>query len=94
MDSIQPLHAQQWCRFRLKMGKFKPKMGLGKIRSWICGKSHESSKCGAVFICVIMINRGATNIVKRYHGAFHNFQDNHPRKVKAAPDSSDFSFAI
>jgi hypothetical protein len=30
------------------MGKTKPKKGLGKIRSWFCGKRHETNKCGAV----------------------------------------------
>jgi len=35
-----------------------------------------------------------TNFEKRYYGAFYNFQENNPREVKVAPDSSDFSFAI
>jgi len=31
------------------MGIYKPKTGLGEVGSWICGKIHESNKCGAVF---------------------------------------------
>ena len=47
-----------------------------------------------LFLFIHMIRRGMTNFEKRYYGAFYNFQENNPREVKVAPDSSDFSFAI
>jgi hypothetical protein len=53
MDSIEPFPAQQ---FRLRREKRNPKAGFGEIGSWICGKTHESNKCGAVFTAYVYQN--------------------------------------
>jgi hypothetical protein len=57
MGYVQPCHIRHRCErggakrvsVSLKMVKSKPQAGLGDVRSWFYGITHETNKCGAVF---------------------------------------------
>jgi hypothetical protein len=47
-----------------------------------------------IFMKCISVTNFEKRFEKRFYGGIHNFRENHPHEVNAAPVASDFVFTI